>query len=327
MKSKIINSYIPEVGHNIVKVIALDENHSAILLYNYPKQNIIEIYGNQLLKRIILDKIPSFVSTLEFYTFFLFDNKLALLNFDNIIIWENIIENDNYNVYPITNPFPIDKHVRRRHLIDSCYCKTRNSLFFTIGEYGHGGRAEFFSELKLIEQEEKKKFEWTSSISKLPTQYFKATELSLNNHADTLVIQSIFIRNEKIHFHTNGGGKTGLKNGRCWFEFSQVGVFDLDMNFIAVYNIEEFGSGNYSNNGELFIVHKYKGTNKLLFFETESYSLIEELSITPKQNLGKFNKLTINSCISGEKLRIFNKNFMNVCELDKKMHITSGHKT
>lgn len=49
------------------------------------------------------------------------------------------------------------------------------------------------------------------------------------------------------------------------------------------------------------------------FYETEHYELVDELSLTKKQNLGDYKNLSISTQLIGDNLRIYNANFMNNC--------------
>ena len=185
-----------------------------------------------------------------------------------------------------------------------------------VSDYGRFEWATSYRELKFVEEKSflglKKQngFKWIGDFNSIPKQYFPETWGDKYGN-DPLVIINLLVKNGQIHLHTKGGNVTGLKSGP-YYEFSKVGVFDYKMNLTKVFDIEE-GLGCYSDDKKFFIVHKHKGKNRLLFYDTENYELVDELSLTKKQNLGEQKNLSISTELVGDNLRVYNAKFMNDC--------------
>jgi len=247
-----------------------------------------------------------------------FDDKIALLNFNNIIIWEDIVNTNEFKILKIQNPIKLDWAKRGRYPVCCSYSKYRNSLYFTIGDYGTVKSTTSVRELKLSKpifsiKWEKSFFKWTGNYLKLPLDHYPETYLSSRQLFDELSIINILAKEDELHFHTKGGSSSRSKSGP-YYEFSIIGVYDNKMNLKKVYEIE-FGNGFYSSDKKFFIVHRHKGKNKLIFYKTENYEIFGELSLTPDQNLGDNKSLTIKAQLQGDKIIVYNDFFMNVCIL------------
>lgn len=319
MKSKIRLSFAPDNNEIISKAVLFKESSFAVLLNKYPLLTAIEIIGvDGDKKRIELNQIPEFENTLEHYELFTFQNKLALLNYDKIILWKDAASSDDYTICRIFNPIPGNQYNSRKRVTHLCNHLERGSSFWGVSSYGSPQYSINWGELTLTDKsfllgfKKIKGFEWSKDFPVLPPQYFPET-WGRKYHEDHLIIKNIIAKNDQIQFYTVGGSQTTLKSGPK-YEFSKVGIFDYDMNFIRVCDIER-GKGFVSEDNSCFIIHKHEGKRKLLFYETSNFQIFDQLSLTPVQNLGSLKSINIQLRKHGDSLLVFSHLGANLCAL------------
>jgi hypothetical protein len=161
----------------------------------------------------------------------------------------------------------------------------------------------------------KKSFNF-ENVKSLPLEKYPVTCGQLppfDANPEWLNINSVMSKENSVHVHTNGGMLTRLKSGSR-FEFSFITKLDFEFNWQKNYEIEE-GFGCFSRDSDYFILHSRKKRNKLLFYNTSNYEIEFDVSLTPKQNMGKEKQQWLKFDFNNKHLFVYNSLFLHICLL------------
>lgn len=154
-----------------------------------------------------------------------------------------------------------------------------------------------------------------SNLNELNLKYYPQTEFGRFPWTDWLNICDLMKKGDYLYIHTTGGAKTRLKSG-ARFEFSIVSKLSQNGNLLENYSIEE-GTGIFTIKKDYFILHPRNKKRSLYFYNTESFKVDFEVSLTPKQNLGDQKSNFLRTDLIEENLYVYNSRFLNVCRIIK----------
>ena len=321
MKTEIIYSYKVEDGFSLSQVIPLSKKNCVLIKYIFPDVSIVETIGEVNKKFVISDIEGMDNSWLNATTLFKFNESFGVVDSsENLLIWQNVF--DNPVIIKIKNSYyqnRTNEHIKTTHIGD--YDKKENSIYFGVSDTScHGYKARYWSKLEI---QDKRFFFFKSK--ELRARWHKLNQLNLKNYPLTekrrlgfpgeewLNICNIMKKDERVFIHTNGGAVTRLKSGPN-HEFSIITVLTNKNKFLKNYHIEE-GNGFFASTKDYLIIHPAKNRKKLLFYNTNNFQIDFEISLTPKQNLGKAKSYYLKADYDGENLYIYNASFFNICKI------------
>ncbi len=316
MKTETIYQYQLEPGYIINKIIPLSEYTCVVVISKYPDMAKIEIIGDNN-KTIDISDLEGLQKGVSYKSFFKYKTGFGLIDYtDTLILWNT--PNALPEKIKISNPHPQDNYGLKYHTNHTMYNEDDGHLYFGIEERNrYGFPAKYWSKLELSHE--------TSSASSNPqinAKWGYLNQLELSNYPVTefgkypnewLSICSLMANNSGVFMHTAGGSVTRLKSGPE-YEFSLITELNLKNEFIKNYPVEE-GKGYFSASRNYWICHPRKNKKKLLFYNTNNYSVDFEVSLTAKQNLANGSSNYVFADMLGDNLYLGNGNFFNMCRL------------
>lgn len=319
MKTEIEHSYKPREGYIIDSVLTISKNVFAIFSSKYKSDSFLEILKDSTItQEFNLSRIKNFNTSNYYKSYFIIGNEIGLMHYAKEIVLFNQEDISRYEIINISNPFEPDSHGRELNANINSHLSD-NQLLFGLDDYAHYGfPPRFISELSFKTNSifglNKKRIAKWDSLFELPKEKFPETEFhKFGSKGDWLNIRTFYKRKESLFIHSTGGSSTRLKSGTP-FEFNIIAEFDTKFNWIKNHSIQE-GYGNLNSNKDYFIFKVREKRNKIIFYDSQRFNITDELSLTPKQNLGsekitrfKFDKVD-------ENFILYNAGFFNICKI------------
>ncbi len=289
MKSKLIHQFNLEFLRH---VICIDEDKAIVARYDRINKKLhIDIIENDKIKRTIaVEELPHFATTYTKITLFKYQKEgfgiIACHDSkpnDYVYLWHTI--ESAYQIIKIENNFPPNQHGWTLQTHDAS-CLNENTIVFSFRSQ-RNLTGQFWSVLKINDTHA----EWITPLMAIN----KNLSLFSCKHEDEAEQLS---NDSESYWREDFSGLTYKDNTIQFYlpEKSTVLVTDIKGNKKSTTPITTTHSRAltwYSSSGEYLIsigIHAKKLTKDLCIIETDKYTH-ETLLLTPKENLGKKNKL------------------------------------
>jgi len=322
-KTRIEHIYTPPKGNYIDKILNFDEVTTFVLRSNRDVPRYIDKIVNGIVVKSC--EVPYLETSdsdkLCRKTLFRYGKYIAIFNVDGDITLINVSTLEISHTISSSNMNKKDDPLRNIHF--ASYNYDTEELY--VGMYGFNKintSAQCLSKAVIKKQSifslnKEKKFLF-DQCKPLPLDKYPITwgqKPPLSPESEWLNINALMVKGESVFVHTNGGCSTRLGRGER-FEFNFISKLDLNFNWRENFEIEE-GFGSFSSDSNYFILHSCKKRNKLLFYNTDSYKVDFDISLTAKQNLGIQKNQWLKFDFCNEQLFVYNSLFLNICKLVK----------
>jgi hypothetical protein len=320
MKSEIIYSYPLTEGFSIRQVLPINEAQTSVFSFKYPDVLKLDIITDDTITHTLTNEL-SFKSV---YALAFFKYKKAfgfMVGLDEVWLWPTI--DGTPQKFKIPDPLFDPSGEYNNNYATRVFYDSDADLFYTCIEYERNFYypARYWATLKLNDNTPQwsiykplslnRKPRW-SELYQLPLAGYPVTEFGREPWArdEWLSINDLQSIRGDVYVHSIGGTTTRLKSGRN-YEFSLITKLSTDNKVIKHFPIDE-GRGAFNCDGRYFILKK-RGKKSLLFYNSNSFTVDFELSLTPKQNLGEGKANHVNADLLGDTLYIYNSFFFNRC--------------
>lgn len=325
LKTILLHSFKPNNPSYILQVLVLDKNRYLVRIGNPSQQDTIELKGIEE-RNIKIKFHAGYKLESQINSIFKFKNSFGVFSHPNKVY----IYNQNFD---LDNEYIIVNNTYSKKSTDyNDYCRVSFAdiehkedllLYFGIesSSFRHFSpryfaRLNFDQKKSFFSKHKSNDFElnW-EKFNELKSQYYPLPSFSMLGLTgkNWLNINSLMVKENLIHIHTNGGERTRLKNGPN-HEISILSILTQSNKLIKNYNIEK-GRGHFSADKKYFLLHPEKSKNKLYIYNTINYNLEFEISLTKKQNINDENTYYLNFDLIEDILFIYNAQFLNIAKI------------
>jgi hypothetical protein len=316
MKTKIEKIYTPPAGYHIAKVLLADKERVLVFLdcTQHTKHSRIELLKfGEVVRTHDFPVLADYFGRRYSATISTTRDKLIIVFLTGKMVFWGLDSLSEIHFFDITN-YPAKDYSQRRSIPEFVTQTDTNSYIIALTGLGHMGSR--FLAKTIPDEISNEKFIIKKTIE-LPKNEYPISKIQ-QEHAEFPMqewvhIRDIFCIEGSCYVHTLGWSHPRVLNG-IYSDFSLISKFDHELNFICNFNIED-GFGNPSTTRKYFILNPRKKKSRLYFYNTSNFCIDDEVSLTPKQNLGTETNKWIKADLIDDLLLVYNAKFLHFCQL------------
>ncbi|MEQ9297444.1 MAG: hypothetical protein RIF33_02725 [Cyclobacteriaceae bacterium] len=319
MKTEIIDTYSPQEGFMINKVLPVNQETHVILMSklspDYTHKAVIEIKGALNRKIDVSGFLPEKKGIVH-QSIFAYKKGFGLRDHGHslLLLWGEL-EQENPTIIHIEQSPHSEIEMRKNSLAFASYDESDNTILIGINDNkGSAATARYWASLQFLEEVEKGNeisLEWNEvhelDAERYPPTYYHGSPL------EWLGINDIIQVNEKKYIYSIGGGLSRMRSGPQ-YEFSILSVLDKENNVIKNIDVEE-GKRSFSADKKYFMVRPAK-KKRLLIYDLETLEINYNIPLKADQNLGSIDgNIAVSADLYGNRLYVYTMSCLNICQL------------